>query len=524
MKKVICILLSIIIVLSLAGCKNNTPAKEFINEIISEINNPLKEIDLSELGNTSVINYSSNDELIAILYTPYVTEDQIDENYVFKTYLTVYDIKKDRLKNSIEVNSDAYTTAFSGDYIQVWNDVETSVLYDTELNEIGNGTGEYFDAYNVAEAIDTIDTSRFVCRDSYAYDSNYINYNVMVFYDDPDKYYINERNIMSNDIASFGKTVFNYTNVTDNEIVFDIKDYKNMTLINSLTMSSESEYLTVGNSILSEKYAIFEAIRDDELVSRLYCWSYNDTAVNTPFDCTIVNDSEVDSNSDTVCARIKDNYGINVVLSRSLPYDEFSYDCIDNKTEAQYLLTLYDLEYCLSTLPKQMYAEMLCKDIPDAISTFAHQNMYIVGEIDGNNISAFANNMNDDLNIVYSVSGFTYSTFCHELMHNMEFRIWNYEPDFDGEWSSLNPDDFYYTSEYSDTYTENESYHDYFARDYGISGILEDRATVFEMYYDAQHSESDPWWQEHEPLNKKLNYLNEVISKSYPSLAEKDFT
>lgn len=526
MKKAMCILLSVIMVISLSGCTSNTPVKELVSDIINEAHNPLKKIDLSELGSITIVDYSSNDEFIAILYTPVISEEQLDENYVCKTFLTVYDIKKDRLKDSIEVAADAFDTAFSGDNIQVWNDDKVSVLYDTQLNKIKNGEGKYYDIYDIAQNVDTIDTSRFVCRESYAYDSYYIKYEVMVFYDEPDKYYINERSNMTSDISSCEKIVFNYTDVSDNEITLNVIDYENMTRINSLTMKAEGEYFGIAGGIISEKYAIFETMKDGEEVNSLYCWSYKDDSVNTPFECIVVNDSEVDDNADTVCARIKDNYGINTVLSKSLPYEKFNYNCVDSKTDAQYLLTLYDLEYCLSTFPKQMYDEMLCTDIADTATPFNRQNIYIVGEIDDDNsdtfaADAFANNMNDELNIVYSCAGFTYSTFCHELMHNMEYRIWNCEPDFDDKWQALNPDDFFYTSEYSDVYSENENYQDYFARDYGASGILEDRATVFEMYYNSKHNKSEPWWQEHEPLNKKVTYLNEVVAKSYPSLSDK---
>ncbi len=520
MKKVICIFLSVIIAFSFAGCTNSANVKKLVNDFIKEINNPLKEIDLSELGNISLLDYSSNDELIAILYAPYIPDEQLDEDYDLKTFLTVYDIKRGRLKKSIETDPNSFTTAFSGDYIQVWSEEQVSVLYDTALNEIGSGKGKSFDCYDKANTVDTIDTKRFVCRDNYAYDSNYINYDIMIFYNDTDNYYINKRSTITNDISGYDKVILDCTHNSDSEITLNVKNYENMTLINSLTLSSESGYCSIAEGIISDEYAIFEFIKNETGDSRLYCWSYNDDAINTSFECTVVNDSNFDNNVDLICRKIKDNYGVNAVLSKSLPEEDTSYKCTDNKTDAQYLLNLYDLEYCLSTFPKQLYDEMLCNDIDDAIAQFNQLSIHIVGEIDDNNISAFAYNMNDELIIVYSCGSFTYSTFCHELMHNIEYRIWNYEPDFDAKWEALNPDDFVYSSEYLDVYYENESYKDYFARDYGISGILEDRATVFEMYYDAQHSKSEPLWKEHEPLSKKVNYLNEVIAKSYPSLSK----
>ena len=523
MKKIICALLSITaIAISFTGCMDNTAIKEPASNSVEEVKNPLEEIDLSKLGAISLIDYTNDDDMIAILYTPFVSEEEIDfENYDFKTYLTLYDMNKKSLKSSVEVDPDSFEADFLDDNIQIWNSDDNYVLYDLSLNEIGSSEGKLVDGYAIAENIDTIDTSRFSCRESYADDSNYINYDVMIFYNDKDNYYISKRNKLTNEISSCDKIIFDYTQSNDEKATFSVKNYENLTLTNSITISGENGYFCVADGIINSEYAIFETLKENGSMDKLYCWSYNDNAVNTPLECEVINDNDFDNYVNTVCERIRNNYGVNVEISKSLDGDEFFYKGIDNKTNAKYLLCLYDLEYCFSTFPKQMYDEMLCNDIDDAVAEFEKFNIYMVGEIDDSNVDAFADNANGELRIVYSCNAFTYSTFCHELMHTMEYRIWNYEPDFDEKWEMLNPDDFYYTEDYGEAYYENESYANYFARDYGIKGLLEDRATVFEMYYDAQRYEGDAWWQEHKPLNDKVNYLNEVLSKSYPSL--KDF-
>ncbi|MFR5875639.1 MAG: hypothetical protein ACLUFN_04035 [Eubacterium sp.] len=522
MKKLICILFSIIIIFSFSGCSNNVPIKKYVNDFVEKINNPLKTVDLSELGNISLIDFANHNNIIAILYSPFISETELtDEEYNFKTYLTLYDIKKERLKKTVEVDTDSFEVAFSDDYIQVRNGEDASELYDLGLNKIGNGESKFLDGYDIANTIDTIDADHFVCRESYAYDSSYINHDVIIFYNDTKNYYINEYNKPTNDISGYEKVIFDYTLNNDNEITLNIKNYENLKLVNSITLDNENDFSDISSGIINSEYAIFETLKNDGSTNKLYCWRYNDNAVDTPLDCTIVNDNDFENHVNTVCRRIEKNYGVYIELSKSLPKKDFVYKCIDNKTNAQYLLCLYDLEYCLSTFPKQIYKEMLCNDIEETISEFKRLKIYIVGEIDENEISAFAHNLNDELIIVYSCGLFSYLTFCHELMHNLEYRIWNYEPDFDEKWEALNPDDFSYTAEYLDTDFENDSYLDYFARDYGMSGLLEDRATVFEMYYDAKHSNGDPWWTEHKQLNEKVNYLNAVLAKSYPSLSVK---
>ena len=525
MKKIICVLLSLMITISFTGCTNSTPVKELVSDFIKEVNNPLTEIDLSGLGRIALIDYTIDNDMVAILYTPFVTEGSLnDEDYSFKAYLTLYDINRKSLKEPIEVDADAFEIDLSDDTIQVWysdneSELNESELYDLTLNQVGNGESEYVDVYKIAETIDTIDTTRFSCFESYAYDSNFINYEVIVFYDDKDNYYINERNTMINRLSSYEKIFLDCTQSQDNEVILDVKNFESMTLTNSITISDENGYCSIVDGAMDSKYAVFETLNEDGSTEKLYCWSYNDNAVNTPLNCTVVNDADFNNYVNTVCDRVNENYGVHIELSKSLP-DEFIYKCVDNKTNAQYLLCLHDLEYCLSTFPKQMYHEMLCNDIDEATSKFQELNIYLVGEIDDGQIAGYANNINDNLVITYSCGDFTFSTFCHELMHDLEFRIEYFEPDFDEKWCELNPDDFSYTSEYSDAYLENDSYVDYFARDYGMSRSLEDRATVFEMYYDVCHSNSEPWWQEHEPLNDKVNYLNEVLSKSYPSLSK----
>lgn len=207
------------------------------------------------------------------------------------------------------------------------------------------------------------------------------------------------------------------------------------------------------------------------------------------------------------------SYDENSILNEYFYYNDYS--------KAQVILAMYDFEKCLSTFPAE-----LCSEIISSENGFDKLKFYFVGRFDSeknsNDISAYCSNFNGELFIVYSVNSFTYSTFCHELMHAMEYRINDNVSDFYNEWDQLNPDGFEYT--YFDNeripFYENEEYQQYFARDYGTNNQLEDRATVFEEVCSSDFiNEESPWWAEKNPLSKKASYLKTVIKRSYPSLS-----
>lgn len=519
MKKAIRVFISIIMVFCLAGCTADVSVKELKQLIKKEV---LSTADLSELGDISVLDYSCNGNLIAILYAPFSADgesEQYNNNYLLKTFLTVYNMKNKKLAEPAEVDGNTYAVKFTDGNIQLWSDIDHSVIYNTSLKPIGKSREKFTDGYDIANGIDTINTNRFICRNSYAYFTNYINNNLTIFYDDPDTYYINNENKMQNDLYGFGKTVFSYIFNDDKNVTLSVKDYDSKKIINEISLTTDSEkYFSISRGIIDENYAIFDTMNDIGSFDKLYYWEYNFTPLNKPFECAAVSIDEFTSDAKAKSDEIYNKYGVRAAISKKFNGADFGYECIDTETDAQYLLCLYDLDYCLSTFPKELYSEILCNDIENATAKFNTIKFYIVGTINDSNINAFAANQNDDLFTVFSASTFSYSTFCHEIMHQLEYRIWNYEEDFDYKWEELNPDEFYYTEDYSDVYYENEQYHSFFARDYGMCNQLEDRATVFEMYYDTVHSASEKWWLEHKPLNDKVNYLNEVIAKSFPSL------
>lgn len=520
MKKIIFIFLSILMVFSLTACSDSA-IEEGIQSIIEEKVNSLNTVDLAELGDIVVMDYDVSENLIALLHCPYVEGEE--EYYDYSCTLSLFDIKKNRFIRECQVNANSYSVSFEGEYIQVWNDAETSELYDYSLHSCKEGTGKIFDPYDAAATVETIDINRFACYDSFADDSNYICYDVMVFYNSPENYYLKKHNNFENTVASYDKITLESSG--EETLTLTVKDYENNKIINKTEIKSGDSGHSVVQGVLNERWACVNTVSENGKANKLYYWDYTVNQGSEELGCVVINDSSYSQTVEQLSSEIKEKYGINVQVNASVDDIDSFHSIADNKKNVQYLLCLYDLSYCLSTFPSGLYSEVLCSDLSEPAIQFNNFNIYLVGEIMDDNVDAFAfeNGIGASLNIVYGCNAFNYQTFCHELMHIMEYRIWSYEDNFDANWERLNPDGFLYDEDYGELYYENEAYQMYFARDYGMKSMLEDRATVFETLCDSdKNDDMPPWWSENEPFCSKCKYLNDVLINAYPSLANEN--
>ncbi len=106
---------------------------------------------------------------------------------------------------------------------------------------------------------------------------------------------------------------------------------------------------------------------------------------------------------------------------------------------------------------------------------------------------------------------------CHELMHIMEFNMLKGTEPFPN-WSSYNPQDFYYNYSYNSDYSFNYTLYApfnniYFIDYYAYSYPEEDRARIFENIcaYNVTYK-----YYPH--IEAKALYLKEELLKAYPSL------
>lgn len=521
MKKVISFLLVFLFVF-LCSCSLPKEIEESVN------------LNLYFLQDKTITNIDNNDRYILIRSVAYVNEEEYYNASSEISYYYIWDIERCRLKASfeqresydddnyisdIEINNENEITLYT------YNNPKQSQVYDLSFKLIGSCNGSYVtkeEKLNEAmKSSDLINADRFARYGNFATDSFYISNAVSVFLDDPDNVYITENDNTFNVIATNEKRILT-SSYDENEtsITYRITDYDS--LVNRETKVEYGKYSYPGVSSMSEKYSAV-SVCDETGKSSAITVINNSCGIVSTAEIAKIASADIDSKIISILEEIENKYGIEAELAAE--YDENSilneYFYDNDYSKTQVILAMYDFDKCLSTFPAELYSEIISSE-----TGFDKLKFYFVGSFDAeknsNDISAYCSNFNGELFIVYSVNSFTYSTFCHELMHAMEYRINDNVPDFYDEWDQLNPDGFEYT--YFDNekipFYENEKYQQYFARDYGTNNQLEDRATVFEEVCSSDFiNEESPWWAEKNPLSKKASYLKTVIRRSYPSLS-----
>lgn len=534
MKKIYCICLSIVLIISLCACsKANVEAEKPKKKALIEL-------DVSSVSNTDLISIDSDSKYSVLFYSDYVDEyaENIEEIDI-KYYISVFNVESGKLIKTINFENkkfDGYNVVVGNSEISLFNMAEGEMItYDINLENRVDGSYRYEDIYAIGESIEAIDTSRFNCYDGYAISSSYGKNQALIFYDDVEKLYMVKSNIYYDYNKKNGHNILvidNSANQTDKlESVVRIFDFDNQKEINSVKIPNNYQFNNIQHTSFNDEKITVSTVNENGSLDKVYVWDYKQDEKNTPFDngyCEMVNADEINSKITEACDRIKEKSGVTV---ECLPDKEFinqDYEISNDVKEIVVYQAMLDLEDYLSVFPKETYQEITCKDIENPISRFDDFRIYLVGDFPNNDIDAFANNIcseetenQDIVYIVYSISVLNQKTFFHEIMHTFEYRIWNYEENFDEEWLKLNPDSFDYTEDYGNQFYDekHEDWQDYFARDYGMKNILEDRATCFEELCDGILTDSC-WWKEKPQLLAKQKYLYETLQKAFPSLID----
>ncbi|MGN0457943.1 MAG: hypothetical protein ACI4IL_03095 [Eubacterium sp.] len=519
MKRVISFLMIFVIML-LCSCS-------FPKEIEESVN-----LDLDFLQDKTITNIDNNDRYILIRCIPFV-EEEFEPSYEL-SYYYVWDIERNKLKSSleqkenydddnyiseIEINEENQITLYT------YNAPKQSRVYDLSFKQTGYCNGSYVaneeKRNSVMKGNGLINPNRFAYYDNFATDSYYISNTVGIFGDDPDNVYISDYDNEFNVNSTNGKLVLSsFYEANGTSITYRLTDYE--ALVKREIEVEYGKYTYPGISSMSDKYTVVD-VRDESGKSSTITVINNSCGNASTANIVRIPSTDIDSKISSTVKELENTYGIEIEIAEE--YDENSiineYFYENDYTKAQILLTMYDFKKCVSTFPNEYYSEIISSE-----TGFDKLKFYFVGSFDAeknsNDISAYCSNINDELFIVYSVNGFTYSTFCHELMHAMEYRINDNVPDFYYDWEQLNPKGFeyiYFNSE-SVPFYDNEENQKYFAREYGTNNELEDRATVFEEVCDSDfNNEKSPWWAEYKPLSKKASYLKKAIRKSFPSLS-----
>ena len=498
-------------------------------EIVESVN-----LDLDFLQDKTVTNIDNNDRYILIRCVPFVSEEEYYESSAEESYYYVWDIERSRLKSTLEFkesyNDDNYISDIEINdkneiTLYTYNNPSQSRVYDLSFRLTGYCNDSFVTIEEKLDAdmksSDLINADRFARYGNLATDSFYISKTVSVFLDDPKNVYITDNDNAFNVISTKGKQVLSSSyDENDTSITYRLTDYDS--LVNREIKVEYGKYSYPGVSSMSGKYSVI-SVCDETGKSNTITVINNFSGTSSTADVTKISAVDIDSKINSIRDEIKSKYGVETQLAEeydenTIPNDYF-YD--NNYSKAQILLAIYDFEKCLSTFPAEFYSEIISSE-----TSFDKLKFYFVGSFDyeknSNDISAYCSNTNGELYIVYSVNGFTYSTFCHELMHAMEYRINDNVPYFYDEWNQLNPYGFEYTyfDNEKNLFYENEENQQYFIRDYGTNNELEDRATVFEEVCDCEfRNEELPWWAERKPLSDKASYLKNAIRSSFPSLS-----
>ena len=534
MKKMLACLLSVVLVLNLCACGIILP-KEV----------ELVVLDTSSLGDIFAISHDSNDRYTALYYSDFIEANPEDmpeeesaepEEIEYDYYLAVFDNRRNKLLANIEFENkedNGYFVDISDEEIMLKNEQNSDmIIYDFELKNRSEGAYDFYAYWDYTQKIESVDSSRWMSMNGYTASSNFGEIQAFLFYDQPENFYMIEGNVYCNfrDLCGHKMLVEDTSGNKNDDArsILRIYDFDAKTEINSITVENNSDANNVQLTSFNESRVTISTCLEDGKFDKLYVWNYGLNAKNTAFEngfCEVVGVNEIDSKIDEVCKRIRDTYGIVFECRSEQDFIREQFAFTNDFKAIDFYISTLDIEKYISLLPKEIYTEILGKNSESAVEQFDEFGMYLVGHFDDGVIDAFESTIYDEATnkntvyIAYSLVGLNQKTFFHELMHALEHQIWGAVPDYEDEWEKLNPKGFEYTEEYAEVYydEQHEDWQNYFTRDYGMKGRLEDRATCFEELCDSAFSDSC-WWSDKPHIVAKQKYLAEILDKTYPSL------
>lgn len=540
MKRIISLFLTFAIAFCLCACSNNsvvndpsTTEKPKQNELVS--------LDLSSLGNISVISFDSNKKFCALFYNNYIPigEEETTESHFF---LSLFDVEKNRVIKTIEFENkdyNSYSVKMTDDGVSLINDLKGEIIsFDLSLENQTKSSYEFKENWDIAGEIEIIDTAKFDCKRDFALSTSFGKSMAMIFYDEPENIYMLQNNMYYEYRCAADHKILvvdNSANTTNKlESVVRIFDFDNRLEVNSIKIDNSYDFNNVELVNINNECATLSTVKQEGQLDKIYVWDYNASAKNTVFEngfCDRFASNEIENKINALCERVKQSMGVELEVNSQREFIREQYEITNDVKPITFYQIALDIEYYLSTLPKELFKEITCADLENSNAEFDDFRIYLVGDFVDDNVDAFASNIasleTDEQSIVYiayACTGFNLKTFYHEFMHAMEYRIWSFEEDFDDNWLKLNPEGFEYSDDYGFVYYDEShpSWQDYFTRDYGMKNILEDRATCFEELCDAK-LDGGGWWKEKSGIMAKQKYLVEVLEKSFSSIRSMNF-
>lgn len=529
-------MLALALALCLGGCSN---IEDAVIELLPQ-RESFVELDTSSLGKCVPIRISTNDKYTVINYTNQNGEVPEGEEENQKFYLALFSNRTKKLLANTEYkneNFNWYSTSITPENEILLDDEFEGVrrVFDVELNEVRNEKFEIANLDKKAEKIKGIDTNRFVLENEYANSYDGEKYTAFVFYDEPENYYLAQLDCYTVQ-KNVGHSLLTLeSNSSSAGEIIKIYDLDTNTQINSLSLDADVGYSGVLCSEFLDNTVSFCTVDDIGYLSKACIWYYTREPSNVALDsdfCLRISTDDIKAKTDELAKEIEELYDIHFAYDVERSF--FDIEVENGFLPILYYINMQDIKEYLSYFPKELYKEILCNDIKEPVCEFDEFWIYLVSNVSGNDgtVAAYAANvMSEETNgkdvvyIVYSCTNLSLGTYFHELMHTMEYRIWNYDKDFDVEWGKLNPKDYdyEYTEEYDELYMEHEDWQSYFVRGYGLKNNLEDRADCFSTICESSINKDISLCNDKKPLKAKLELLLKTLKASYPSLEKSDF-
>jgi len=436
-----------------------------------------------------------------------------------KESLQIWNLKKNRQIASKDFRTDEESSISNvkitdDEHLIVYDGIkEKQYKYDFEFNLISEDKYIFTDeAYVKAEKSKNIDNNMSAAYESYASKMIADKYESIVFYEDDNNTYFQERNLNIQHLNSKGKQIL-YCEEKSNALLFYINDYSNLKTVNSAqieVVQSDDMTKIPFFSAFGDKYICVPLIHDSGYLENIYFWNYSVDEKSEPFEAQMMNNDEIDTACKNLIAEINREFTVNVELNPKFDTDKFSesdYEFTDNKIPSTAYLCLQALKYTMSLYPEGIFEEIG--------NEFDYKyKIIITGKIDDDSISAYANNCNGCVYIVLPTKNFTVENIAHEIMHTMEYKL----SDIDNKWEKLNPKNFSYDDYETDNELPYEESEKYFVRPYGMANQLEDRAVTMEGLFIAGVNNQSPDFLKQKAVRKKAELLCNEIRKEYKSV------
>lgn len=321
----------------------------------------------------------------------------------------------------------------------------------------------------------------------------------------------------------------------EGDIIYYSDEYRAFRLENGGTVSTLTTSLFDNRTSIrlltlsSNDMVLFTASKDDK--QSLFIWDFSETSAEKKPSFHTIDANDFNREIASKAASLEEKYGVEIYYDdESLLNVTCYYDMFASTDSIALLNSLEELERCMAEYPENFFRETLgtTRSALEIYLSDGFRPLYMDQvQHPTSFVTVRENSLVLCIDLNHAQSGYS-STFAHELMHIMEYRINEYatnsKKDILTYWNlSLNSPDYDYFFQTVDaegheltdpTATAKGGDPDaWFIDTYGRSDPLEDRARIIEYMY-LQKAELF----ESENLKAKGRFLISVIREVFPSI------